>query len=306
MIGEERTLRRIRHVTGIACALAGAAGVLGSACTTKSSGGNPAADFDASGGDATFDNDSGTDASGPDAADTSVADVTLDVARDAPSPVDASTPDAPGASDAAAPIDSSAAPDAAEAGACQPGTLTGFVAPTSVNTPGEFSNPPCNPFPGVPSPVPGELATDCFGDAATYDTCSSFDAGSAGSACLDCLQSEAVDNGTPPTPNYAGCIASNDPTDGGLACALQVEVAAACTYYVCAPSCPVVDQVSQSAYQTCVANAATGVCASYSAPATACVAAEKGDGSSIAGSVCLPGSESANFLSIAYYFCSKS
>jgi hypothetical protein len=298
-------LRKLTHVTGIACALAG---VLGAACTAKSSGGNPTTDFDASGSDATFDNDSGAEAGGMDAADTSVADVTVDVAPDAPSPVDASTPDAPGASEAAAPIDCGAAPDAAEAGACQPGTLTGFVAPSSVGTPGQFSNPPCKPIIGPPSPVPGELAADCFGDAATYDTCSAFDAGSTGNACLDCLQSEAfgISVGALPSPNYPGCIASEDTTDAGYTCALQVLVAAACTYYACSPSCPVVDQASQNAYQTCVASAAAGVCASYSAPATACVAAEKANGSSVAGSVCLGGSESANFLSIAYYFCSQS
>jgi len=292
-------LRKLVRLTGVACTLVGAAGALGVACTSKSSGPNGGADFDASGADATFDTDSGAgEDGGPDAADASVVDATTDAhvavdsqAADAPTPVDSSSH-----------VDSGVA---AEAGACQPGTLAGFVAPGFVGPNGQFSNPPCKG-----SPVPQAYANACLGDAATYASCSTFDPGPDGGNCLQCLSpglGSPIAPGPTPTVNYAACIAANDLTDAGLACAMQLQVAAACIDYVCEPSCPVVDQASQNAYQACVAAAATGACASYGTPASACLAAEKGDGGSLVSQACLSGlSQSANFIAVAYYFCSDS
>jgi len=287
-------LRRLAHLTGLACALAGA-GALGAACTSKSGPATAGPDFDASGVDATFDNDSGAADEGGADADASVLDAPADVLATVDSqttPVDSSTP-----------VDSGVA---AEAGACQPGSATGFVAPAYVPPNSQFSNPPC-----FGSPVPQQYANACLGDASSYAACTTFDAGAEGGACLQCLAGATPGSpvvlGGAPAVDYAACIAALDPTDAGVSCAMQLQVAAACIDYVCAPSCQVVDQPSENAYEACVATAATGVCAGYSTPASACLAAEQGDGGSLVAQTCLAGlSQSDNFLAIATYFCSKS
>jgi hypothetical protein len=288
-------LRKLAHLTGLACALAGA-GALGAACTSKSGPTPPGAEFDAA-IDATFEGDSGAGEAGEETGpgmDASVMDATPDVhvAVDSSAPVDSSSP-----------VDTGVA---AEAGACQPGSAAGFVAPAYVGPNSQFSNPPC-----FGSPVPQQYASACLGDASSYAACTTFYAGAEGGACLQCLASTTPGSpvvlGGAPAVDYAACIAALDPTDAGVSCAMQLQVAAACIDYVCAPSCQVVDQPSENAYEACVATAATGVCAGYSTPASACLAAEQGDGGSLVAQTCLAGlSQSDNFLAIATYFCSKS
>jgi hypothetical protein len=107
-----------------------------------------------------------------------------------------------------------------------------------------------------------------------------------------------------PVVNYVDCIASVDPTDAGVSCARAAYDVFECMLYACESVCPVRDDASMAALMTCLNNAALGPCAAYYQPASACVAAEQGDGGTDVAKICFAGSNpGAHYLAAAQYFC---
>jgi hypothetical protein len=277
--------------TAVTCAGAALASV--TSCFSNSSGGGAEPDasiFDTSTGDVYVPS--------YDAGDVIVT--TMDAGLDAPADA---LPDAP-----------------AEAG-CAPRAITGFQVPPYVHAQSQMFG--CN--------IDSEdywFAQQCFGDAATLETCADFaDSGlpdggpEAGPVIVDqtcpaCLVTpEDTDAGTygpaiqgaVVVPNIAGCIELADQSDAGLGCAMTVQAAAACVEYACKSSCPVTNDLSRAAYLACSNSAATGVCATYTQAATLCIGAEIGDsGASNVGTYCFSSTDPATqYGEIAEYFCTS-
>lgn len=289
--------------TALSCA---GAAVATAACFSNSSGGSgPQPDFDAS-----------LDSSFP------IDD----------SSVDSFVPPVEGGQDAVAfvpesgvaPVDSGqldAAAEAAVEAGCGPTSIAGFVVPPYVNaTP---QNIYCNDSEDY------WFSQQCFGPGATLETCASFASSSAADAgpdagpfiqssgCAACLLTPAVNDagtgwgpgvaGTIVTPNLAGCIELADNSAMGLACAQTVQAAAQCVDYACRTSCPVTDDASRAAYIACTSTAATGVCATYTAAASVCIANEIGDaGPTNVGNWCFAGPDvTTQYAEMALFFCSS-
>jgi hypothetical protein len=293
--------------TAITCVCAGTGAALATAaCFSASSGGNqPLPSFDAS-MDTSFSEEAGPDTSmpPPEAAAEAAADVTVP-------PTEAGM---------------DAGLDAHEAG-CAPPSIAGFMVPPYVH-----ANPQtiaCNGL-GNSDLEDHWFAQQCFGDAATYQSCQSFASSSPGDAgpeagpvitdpgCAACLVTpQLTDAGYGPgiqgpvvVPNLAGCIELADPSDGGLSCAMAVQAAAACVEYACQSACPtVMDNATAALFVACTQTAGATVCSSYTQAATACIADEIGDGGASSNlnvlDNCFSSSDPAvQYAQLAAFFCS--
>jgi hypothetical protein len=320
----------MRHRTrvsyaAVACACAGGAGALGSLGIVSCVG----------------DNGAGPDASFPDVnePDTYVppfdAGPVPEAAADVPViPIVDSSPGAPDAADAA-----DATPP------CGPGSVAGFTPPPYVHASTQSFFCQIADVNALAESCAGDASTYelcanfpnealVWGESSQCTTCLLTpeitlpplgDAGGLPDAGDDA--GDASDDGSvvPPVPTYgaaivsrvtlpnvAGCIELNDPTDGGVACAIAVQAAWRCEEFACNPTCPVTDNPSALAYLACAEEAATGVCASYASVAAGCLATEA-DAGGLAYSACLspvlqnlagpaPG-PAATFADIATLFC---
>ncbi|MGO8994645.1 MAG: hypothetical protein ACLQVI_15120 [Polyangiaceae bacterium] len=242
-----------------------------------------------------------------------------------------------GATDTGTPaVDAADAADAADATPpCAPGSVAGFVLPAYIHS---YQSPdnPCETRDNA------ALAASCAVDDSTFESCSTYPAEAVlwgtSSQCTACLlapeytlpQDAGEDAAPPPTygaaiqtrvtvPNIAGCIELSDTSAAGLACAMAVQAAWRCEEFACNPTCPVVDNPSETAYFACTQAAATSVCKSYADPAAACLAAEVDAGVETAqlcltqavdpndfnsGGVSLTG-PAAQFFNVAEFFCNS-
>ncbi|MFI5297539.1 MAG: hypothetical protein ACHREM_05520 [Polyangiales bacterium] len=250
----------------------------------------------------------GPDATTPDTAisevDSAPADTAADTSID--TVIDAA-PDVVDAAEAEAYVDAG----------CGPRSITGFVVPAYVHAHAQqyacLNHLPFN-----------ELAAACASDASTLGACTSFleagfpdpEAGPVTDACSACIVApESTDGGYGPVvqgavivANVAGCIEIADNTEAGVSCAEAVQAAWRCTEYACS-ACPVTDNASQQGYLACANAAAIGVCATYTAAATSCIANERFDGGTTEAGTsvnqfCFAGTSASDQLSeIAAYFC---
>jgi hypothetical protein len=94
--------------------------------------------------------------------------------------------------------------------------------------------------------------------------CAAFkDADAGNTACLTCMESKSSDSAWGAiviannlgVPNIATCIAVADPSQ--LDCAHKVEGEVQCQWAACNSNCPVTDQASADAWNTCVDQATT-------------------------------------------------
>lgn len=281
----------------ITCAGAAAASVAASACVSSSAGpGNTNPSFDAS-----------IDSSFP--------------VEDSSTPEDSTAPPVDAGADTAVAVMDSGHEAAPEAG-CAPGSVAAFQVPPYVHA--NQQNTIC--ISGFDNHEDFWFAQQCFGDAATLETCAAFATSSAPDAgpeagpviaepgCASCLLTPQItDAGWGPgvqstivVPNLAGCIELADSTDAGLSCAIAVQAAAACVDFACKTACPVTDDPSRQAYIACTQAAATTACNTYTLAAQACIAAEIGDsGVSNVQANCFSSTDPViQYGNLAAFFCS--
>jgi hypothetical protein len=122
----------------------------------------------------------------------------------------------------------------------------------------------------------------CFDDINPngQSDCAAFkDADAGNTACLTCMQSNLSDSAwgafvlanNMPFPNYGTCIAVADPSQSD--CAHKLEGVMQCWWAACNTNCPVTDQASLDAWNTCVGLADQGDCAAIYQDVQTCAAA---------------------------------
>jgi hypothetical protein len=195
---------------------------------------------------------------------------------------------------------------------CQPQSIAGFRPPAYLAP--RLRSQACAGF-GDAGGLIDSYEAACLGTSSTWASCAAFPAPDAGAAadCFSCLVTIAtpdassygvIDVDPIPFVNYVACIASVDPTDAGTSCAKAASDAFNCTIYSCESVCPVKDDPSMAALNTCINAAASGPCAGYYLPAAACVAAEQGDGGTDVAKTCFAGADPGDhYAAAARYFC---
>jgi hypothetical protein len=122
----------------------------------------------------------------------------------------------------------------------------------------------------------------CLVPGATPEGCAAFQADSANAECAKCILTPdatashdgygpLINHGTFITTNVAGCVELTDPS--ALTCAKAVQALDGCELRACEANCPVQDENSRAAYETCATVADHAGCVSYDM-AAACVSSE--------------------------------
>ena len=150
---------------------------------------------------------------------------------------------------------------------CTPQSVGGFT-PTWVGTTGSNQNK-CTPA------QTAAVYTGCLATGATNATCNA--AFAANPVCAGCIFTPdtatlygpviELSNGVV-SINQAGCVALADVAE--TQCGHTMQAQTQCEDKSCKTNCPVTDQASFTAYQTCVTSSDTGGCASYKSAATTC------------------------------------
>lgn len=169
------------------------------------------------------------------------------------------------------PVDSGSVPPPPPSGTCAPGSVTGFV-PQWI--------PPISLHQGVCSTSQINTYVDCLFNAnASATTCDAFVNSTANSACMACalvpdtsssFGAMTYDADNLVSLNIAGCIARTSNNTSASGCGAKVQAASQCTAAACALNCPVTDQASLDARNTCETDAQSGGCATYQQTATTC------------------------------------
>jgi len=122
----------------------------------------------------------------------------------------------------------------------------------------------------------------CLAPDATPEGCGVFQSDLANAECAKCILTPAstashdgygplINYGTFITTNVAGCVELTDPS--ALSCAKAVQALGGCELRACEANCPVHDQASRAAYDTCASHADRAGCQPYDT-AAACLAQE--------------------------------
>jgi hypothetical protein len=122
----------------------------------------------------------------------------------------------------------------------------------------------------------------CLAPDATPDGCATFQSNVANAECAKCILTPdsapthdgygpLINHGTFISTNVAGCLELTDPN--ALSCAKALQALGGCELRACEANCPVHDQASRAAYDTCASHADRVGCQSYET-AAACVNGE--------------------------------
>jgi hypothetical protein len=196
-------------------------------------------------------------------------------------------------------------------GGCQPMNVAGFMPRTFQYV--DAGGTACNGFGGDGGLIQA-YGDACLGHQASLARCTAFRPpdDDASAACFSCLTTiEGPDAGpygavavvTIPFVDYPACIAAVDPTPAGAACALALSQVSVCAEYACKSACPVVDDPSAAAFNSCFSAAMTDVCSRYGTLAMDCLIAYQSDPSSDVARTCFPGTAEDNYLSVARLLC---
>jgi hypothetical protein len=110
----------------------------------------------------------------------------------------------------------------------------------------------------------------CLAPGATPDTCAAFRSDPSNDACANCIQTDDTASHYGPlinnrhtfiTTNVAGCIELTDPS--ALSCAKSLQARGGCELLACQANCPVYDQASRGAYDSCASESDRTGCQSY-------------------------------------------
>jgi hypothetical protein len=164
-----------------------------------------------------------------------------------------------------------------DANACAPGDVETYR-PTSYHFASAAWQGACRPGSSDSDPI-DDFYDACIRPEATKTSCDAFKSDPANAECARCILTSAsathygplVDQGTFVTANVAGCIELTDPN--GISCAKSVQALGGCEIAACEANCPVQDQDSRSAYDTCASQADRTGCQSY-AKAAGCLTSE--------------------------------
>jgi hypothetical protein len=199
------------------------------------------------------------------------------------------------------------------------GSGSGGVDGASACTPADVSAYAPDPYAPADTPSAACLGADggglwdayydaCLGPGKTSDGCSAFSATPANAACASCILTSyatsrlgpIIDYGDFVGGNIAGCIQleSND-----VPCAKAVQALTECEIAACQANCPVSDETSLTARESCGTDADHAGCQSFAMAATTCQAAEADAGTA---GPCGNGSFKAFFDAVVPLFCGRS
>jgi hypothetical protein len=148
----------------------------------------------------------------------------------------------------------------------------------------------------------------CLGPDKSKTSCDAFTATPSNAACAACVLTSYTSSSLGPIIDYgdfvggnvAGCIELTTPTD--LACAEKVQALTNCEIAACEANCPVSDEASLAARESCTSNVDAVGCYSFNQSASSCRAAE--DDAGVA-SPCMDGAFKDFYEAVVPLFCGR-
>jgi hypothetical protein len=149
--------------------------------------------------------------------------------------------------------------------------------------------------------------TACLSSTATSTTCQTYQ--TAHATCASCLTSKSTDSTWGPlvvwngvqSLNVAGCIELTNPSD--TACPQVLESSDECTHAACDSVCPITDQTTFTAWQTCAQTADAQACGKYATPANNCYGGDDAAATNVCNLSNYNNSFEAAFVAVAQVFC---